>query len=654
MKASFTEKLPCLPFQLEQSYTVMTTYKWDDDGFTCLVRKTDDNRNYILKYSVNPFQIKSLVTEKELLDYIHQQNNVFADSFPKALELIQKEDAACFIREYIAGQTLEDICESNLDSPGIDLLRALDFIISTVELLGFLHTLKKPIIHRDIKPQNIVIDSEGKCHFIDMGISRFYQKGKQVDTDSLGTRLTAPPEQYGYQQTDSRSDLYSVGVLLFYCLTGEYSVRSDAYPDIPDSVMRIIQKATKFDPSQRYHNADELMKDLLAVRYSQYMDPAVQKSSVKPIVKKKHLRLTAISLVLVLGLSGFYYLKNNSNHNAGNTKDTYVFQEPLIEAAVRQELGLSREEDISFSELSKITGIHIYGQQIYQDESELWYNWEQPWFYDQNIQEAGRHRLAGNISSLEDIKAMPNLKELYLGKQQIKDITPLKNLELTSLGLASNPISDFSPLEGNSKIKALNLTGCKASSYEFLSTMENLSSLTLTDSDITTLEPLMGLPLKELELYGVVLKEYQDFRYVPGLTSLSLRYFSEDWISFMEGMELEKLMILSTSNLNLSTLNVFPTLQELYCGGNRLEVAKLQGFQLPELGQLNLYEYTIEDFHDLAGAKIARLEIYGSEVKDYMGLDQMTKLQEISCTKEQANHIEKAYPEHHWSLLYPE
>lgn len=115
-----------------------------------------------------------------------------------------------------------------------------------------MHTLTPSLLHRDIKPQNVIVDSFGKCHFIDLGISRFLNSSKTSDTLVMGTRLTAPPEQFGYQQTDLRSDIYSLGILLLYCITGEYKPENAVLMELSEPVRQIVTKATMFDPDKRY------------------------------------------------------------------------------------------------------------------------------------------------------------------------------------------------------------------------------------------------------------------------------------------------------------------------------------------------------------------------------------------------------------------
>lgn len=280
-----------LPDELEQLYEVRSCLKYTEQSATYLVQEKASGRFYLLKTAGDPVFSELLANEKSILEYIHQSDDArMADSFPTPVYLAShsRMDAeppegatdgpgtaeplsgstAFYIRTYIEGKTLEELCETNYKKPGLTPDRALDYVISLTELLYFLHNLNPPVIHRDIKPQNVVVDTEGGCHFIDLGISRFYQTAKRSDTVIMGTKLTAPPEQFGYQQTDTRSDLYSLGVLLYYCLTGEYEIEEHILEELDPGLQSIIRKATMFDPNKRYQTAQELLPDLLSVRFS--------------------------------------------------------------------------------------------------------------------------------------------------------------------------------------------------------------------------------------------------------------------------------------------------------------------------------------------------------------------------------------------------
>jgi serine/threonine-protein kinase len=78
----------------------------------------------------------------------------------------------------------------------------------------------RPIVFRDLKPANIMINSDSRIKLIDFGIARFFKEDRQEDTFVYGTPGYAAPEQYGSGQTDVRSDIFSLGATLHYCLTG--------------------------------------------------------------------------------------------------------------------------------------------------------------------------------------------------------------------------------------------------------------------------------------------------------------------------------------------------------------------------------------------------------------------------------------------------
>ena len=161
-----------------------------------------------------------------------------------------------------------------------------------------MHTLTPSLLHRDIKPQNVIVDSFGKCHFIDLGISRFLNSSKTSDTLVMGTRLTAPPEQFGYQQTDLRSDIYSLGILLLYCITGEYKPENAVLMELSEPVRQIVTKATMFDPDKRYQTTEEPLPDLLKARYPSVFSSQPIPIAVPPFRKHSRPRLPYFLLFL--------------------------------------------------------------------------------------------------------------------------------------------------------------------------------------------------------------------------------------------------------------------------------------------------------------------------------------------------------------------
>lgn len=134
---------------------------------------------------------------------------------PRPLTYLEWEGTEYLVREYVEGVSLyEMVSAQGMLSPA--QVRAIT--LSLCEVLCYLHSQKPSVICRDVKPKNVVLDASSRCHLIDMGAARHHSQGKQTDTVFLGTQATAPPEQFGYQQTDQRSDVYSLGVLMRFCV----------------------------------------------------------------------------------------------------------------------------------------------------------------------------------------------------------------------------------------------------------------------------------------------------------------------------------------------------------------------------------------------------------------------------------------------------
>lgn len=163
------------------------------------------------------------------------------------------------IMEYVQGETLHDAvyrCNPSMQLAADIFPRLCDAVLELHE--GF----ATPLIHRDLKPSNIMV-SYGGLSLIDLGIAREYKDDAVSDTRHFGTRAYAPPEQFGFGQTTVRSDVYALGMILYFCLmekTPDASVREQGFFDerIPEPVRAVLFRATEFDPALRYENVREL------------------------------------------------------------------------------------------------------------------------------------------------------------------------------------------------------------------------------------------------------------------------------------------------------------------------------------------------------------------------------------------------------------
>ncbi|MEA4816390.1 MAG: serine/threonine-protein kinase [Lachnospiraceae bacterium] len=217
---------------------------------TFLVKKKEGKSFYVAKCYDKDFY--SFVQESNILKSLHHSGlPAFEDEF-------ENDAIICIVREYIEGKPLNlYIMENNPANEKI-----IDISIQLCDILIYLHNQKTPVIHRDIKPQNIIIKADGNIVLIDFDIARVYNGESESDTQFFGTKGYAPPEQYGFSQTDSRADIYSFGVLLRYMLTG--SERENPNIQIYKPLEKIIKKCTAFAPKERFNNAEALKKALLS------------------------------------------------------------------------------------------------------------------------------------------------------------------------------------------------------------------------------------------------------------------------------------------------------------------------------------------------------------------------------------------------------
>lgn len=173
---------------------------------------------------------------------------------PEIYECIEDGENLVIIEEYIEGQTLEAI----LKEKDFDEAHAAEIIIELCAGLKPLHHASPPIICRDLKPENIMINNRAEVKIVDFDIARSVQKDKKRDTTLMGTAGYAAPEQFGFSQTDNRTDIYALGVLLNYMLVKQFPVEQMAEGDL----MPVIQKCTRMDREQRYQSVEELEQDV--------------------------------------------------------------------------------------------------------------------------------------------------------------------------------------------------------------------------------------------------------------------------------------------------------------------------------------------------------------------------------------------------------
>lgn len=178
---------------------------------------------------------------------------------PQVETMYELPDCFCVVYDFVPSPTLKETIESAGPLEADEAIRLINDICAAAEALH-----EHGVIHRDISPANVVAAADG-AHLIDLGIARMRVEGATKDTTFLGTFGFASPEQYGFAQTDARSDVYSIGCLLAYLLVGKSAEDENEYEKALEELGRsapevcaVIKKACAFEPSARYQSAKEL------------------------------------------------------------------------------------------------------------------------------------------------------------------------------------------------------------------------------------------------------------------------------------------------------------------------------------------------------------------------------------------------------------
>lgn len=173
-------------------------------------------------------------------------------NIPHIYEVITEGLSTVVLEEYINGITISDELHDKVYSEAA----ARAIVRDLCNALTALHSLG--VIHRDIKPENVMIGSDGIVKLIDFDSARLFKVYKSGDTSVIGTTGFAAPEQFGISQSDERTDIFSLGILMNVMMTGEHPSKN-LYKG---KLSGIIEKCTQIDPNKRYSSALSLAKEL--------------------------------------------------------------------------------------------------------------------------------------------------------------------------------------------------------------------------------------------------------------------------------------------------------------------------------------------------------------------------------------------------------
>lgn len=465
------------PKEFLEKYTIVECFNNTEKSYALLAEDKKNQKKVVAKCFSN----------NNIL-YENNENNILKDTestqIPRFIEEFKNDNYYIVIREYVEGISLDEY----LRAQRLDYKSKLELAIRLAYAMRELHSLNPAIIHRDIKPQNIIVKDDGNIAFIDFEISRRYKQGEPVDTTIGGTAGYAAPEQYGFMQTDIRSDIYSYGVVLAWMMKG----RAEPLKNSEKGLEKISKKCTEFLPDKRYKNDDALISDL-----KKLYEPYDEKGRKKRNIRAFFIGLTiAVAVICVIATCILSFLKS---------KWAYKFADPLIEEAVRASID-KPYGSITYEDLEEVTGIYIIVNTVYPNYYEI----------DTAKESFSNNGKIGDLTDLSDLKNMPDLKEVIIVGEQIQDISPLENLDkLEYVDFQCNRIEDISALSNKENLVRVCFNNNKLKSIEALGSCDELRFLDLNGAGSFDGSPVSNL--KKLTFLDIVSADTDAYNYIEGL-----------------------------------------------------------------------------------------------------------------------------------------
>jgi len=232
-------------------------------------------------------------------------------------EILEKDGKYLIVMDYIEGESLNKVLKKGL----LQEDDVIEYAKQLCEVLYYLHTQNRPIIYRDMKPENIMLKPDKKdVVLIDLGAAREYKSSNSSDTIALGTRGYAAPEQFAGGLTDARTDIYSLGVTIYCLVTGEDPhniIYFEGTKSICSAGLKaIILKCTKQKKEERYQDCMELY---YALEHSAKEDEEYRKKQIKNIII-----FSIFQVLVLLFFSGAAIFKGMEIHTQKSNYDFYL------------------------------------------------------------------------------------------------------------------------------------------------------------------------------------------------------------------------------------------------------------------------------------------------------------------------------------------
>lgn len=620
-----------LPEDMQEHWTVYECLKESEDSSTFLVKETATGILCVLKWGRNR-QAEFLRNEMEIMEKMADRK---LSGIPKAYRIFEENGEVYLVREYIEGMSLAQMVLQKGGISEAEICRISRKICQTAEQF---QNPDEPMIHRDIKPENIVVTPGGEVVFIDFGTMRSYKKDGSRDTFVVGTRGTAAPEQYGYTQTDQRTDVYAIGQTMLYMVSESYEMNQLSECAVSRRMKKIIEKACSFEPDKRYGDAAQLRRAV----------EKCQANNRKKVYKKAGavFGLIAAGYILAIFSPDGTVIENKRIETAEQSaaeeqiQAEITFREELIEEAVRKELGLSKTDKITASMLEDVRKLRIVGKEILDDEDTFW---GEGHHVDGKDSSFGSVR--GNITDLSDLAQMVNLEELALCNQKIEDISGLKELPLKKLYLSKNMITDFSVLLNLIDMDTLCIMENPAENLSVIGECTGILRLNIQGMNLTDIDFLKNLSLDYLDMSNVEVENniFEPLTEMKKLDTLCMCDVNEAAAETLSQMSTLKALFMWGDSTILENLKPLKGMTQLETLAFTTQISSLEGIeQFPSLNFLSVNFSLVKDLSPVTGAKnLQVIDISNADIKNFEPLFGHSGLTEVHCTEEQKEEIMK-------------
>ena len=620
-----------LPEDIQEHWTVYECLKESEDSSTFLVKETATGILCVLKWGRNR-QAEFLRNEMEIMKKMADRK---LSGIPKAYRIFEENGEVYLVREYIEGMSLAQMVLQKGGISEAEIYRISRKICQTAEQF---QNPDEPMIHRDIKPENIVVTPGGEVVFIDFGTMRSYKKDGSRDTFVVGTRGTAAPEQYGYTQTDQRTDVYAIGQTMLYMVSESYEMNQLSECAVSRRMKKIIEKACSFEPDKRYGDAAQLRRAV----------EKCQANNRKKVYKKAGavFGLIAAGYILAIFSQDGTVIENKRIETAEQSaaeeqiQAEITFREELIEEAVRKELGLSKTDKITASMLENVRKLRIVGKEILDDEDTFW---GEGHHVDGKDSSFGSVR--GNITDLSDLAQMVNLEELALCNQKIEDISGLKELPLKKLYLSKNMITDFSVLLDLIDLDTLCIMENPAENLSVIGECTGILRLNIQGMNLKDIDFLKNLSLDYLDMSNVEVENniFEPLAEMKKLDTLCMCDVNEAAAETLSQMSTLKALFMWGDSTILENLKPLKGMTQLETLAFTTQISSLEGIeQFPSLNFLSVSFSLVKDLSPVTGAKnLQVIDISNADIENFEPLFGHSGLTEVHCTEEQKEEIMK-------------